>query len=246
MIRIEITADTATEARHQMSELLGKTEAVGREYNWRQYDVAKYRTQHDVGQTDGAADDEVLAEVGPDTERLMAFAKEQAAAEAPAPKRERGQPSAGRKRRTKEEIAEDEAADKIDAAREVEERQGMPAISTGGERTDPANPEPEVEDDPQDAIDEAEEVEAARDTVKPLTHDDVRALVRDYVAKYGMAAIQKDGPAIFAAALGTPPEGKAGWMVPDIPDDQAVLAVAVKAWAEAVASNPFSREVVAK
>jgi hypothetical protein len=158
----------------------------------------------------------------------------------PAPKRERGQPSAGRKRRTKEEIAEDEAADAADT------QIVKPAISTGEERADPANPEPEVEDDPQDAIDEAEEVEAARDPVKPLTHDDVRAQVRDYVTKYGVAMVQKDGPSIFAAALGAPPEGKPGWMVFDIPDDQAMLAATVKAWTEAVANNPFGREVVAK
>jgi hypothetical protein len=259
MIRIEITAETAGEARQQMSDLLGAPMLQP---------VAGHVLERIRAEGPGPAfiatsdadDDQPVLPLG---EALAVAMKDEVALVAP--KRERGQPSAGRKRRTKEEIAEDEASDAREAqiaARRADDEQhsriieagraavaaedAKAAISTGEERADPANPEPDVEDDPQDAIDEAEEVEAARDPVKPLTHDDVRALVRDYVAKYGMAAIQKDGPAIFAAALGTPPEGKAGWMVPDIPDDQAVLAVAVKAWAEAVATNPFCREVVAK
>jgi hypothetical protein len=77
--------------------------------------------------------------------------------EAPAARRERGKPSPGKARRTKEEIAEDEAADKADAENIVDESgesSGM-SISSGEERI---SPEDEA-DAAQDAADEAAETE---------------------------------------------------------------------------------------
>lgn len=115
-----------------------------------------------------------------------------------------------------------------------------PNISTGGERVDPENPE----DTAQDAADEAAEVEAARDEKAPLTIDDVKQAVGLYVAAYGMAAVQEDGPKIFVEALGAPPAGEAYWKMSIIPDDQAVLAQAVAVWRKATELNPLKRAKV--
>ena len=149
--------------------------------------------------------------------------------------RERGKPSPGRQRRTKEEIAEDEAAEK--AAEPVAN------ISTGAERIDPSQVD-DAEVVAQDDADEAAEVEEHRDEAKPLTVDDVKAVVGTYVAKYGMAAVQEDGPKIFVEALGTPPEGNAYWKMSILPADQEKLAHVIDVWNRAVAQNPLKREVV--
>jgi len=170
-------------------------------------------------------DAEVLAEPGPDTAAMLA-----AAPAADAPKRERGKPAPGRARRTKEEIAEDEAAES--------EAPATANISTGEERVDPAD----VAD--QDAADEAAEVEEHRDPANPLTIDDVKSVVGKYVARYGMAAVQEDGPKIFVEALGAPPAGQSYWKMSILPDDQAKLAHVVKVWERAVAENPMKRDVV--
>lgn len=167
-----------------------------------------------------------------------------------APKRERGKPSPGRARRTKEEIAEDEAAEAADQAAYAKQQDAetLANISTGEARVDPANPEPEdsPEDQAQDAADEAEEVEAARDAEKPLTNDDLKAEMTAYVKRFGMPAVQGDGSRIFAAALGAPPAGEAAWKLSLVGDDQVLLGKAVAAWREALAKNPFNREAVSK
>ena len=158
------------------------------------------------------------------------------------PKRERGKPSAGRARRTKEEIAEDEAADLADQTANAE-----PAnISTGEERIDPNQPEDSPEDQAQDAADEAAEVAASRDAEKPLTNDDLKAEMTAYVQRFGMPAVQEDGAKIFAAGLGEPPAGEAAWKLSIVGDNQEWLAKAVAAWKAALAENPFKREAVAK
>lgn len=102
-----------------------------------------------------------------------------------APKRERGKPSPGRARRTKEEIAEDEAADAADAAKQTAAEEAnltddvKPAISTGEERISP--------EDEQDAADEAAETE--KTGLAPI--DVLRRLVGDYQKKHGMPAAVK-------------------------------------------------------
>lgn len=104
---------------------------------------------------------------------------------AEAPKRERGKPSQGRARRTKEEIAEDEAADAADAAKQqaaVEadlQDDAKPAISTGEERISP--------EDEQDAADEAAETD--KTGLAPI--DVLRRLVGAYQKKHGMPAAVK-------------------------------------------------------
>lgn len=152
--------------------------------------------------------------------------------EAPAPQRERGKPAPGRSRRTKEEIAEDEAADAAD-----QDAADEPAanISTGEERVDP-------EEAAQDKADEKAEIAAS---TEELTRDDVKAAMVGYVSKFGMAATHEDGPKIFVEALGTPPEGEEFWKLSLVPeDDQAALAKAIEVWGKCVELNPFKREAV--
>lgn len=102
-----------------------------------------------------------------------------------APKRERGKPSPGASRRTKKEIAEDEAADAADAAKQTAAEEAnltddvKPAISTGGERISP--------EDEQDAADEAAETEKTG----LASIDVLRRLVGDYQKKHGMPAAVK-------------------------------------------------------
>jgi hypothetical protein len=105
---------------------------------------------------------------------------------APAPTRQRGQPSPGRSRRTKAEIAEDDAAEASDVA-------ARDAISeTPEDRQDPNNPEPtdSEADAQQDAADEAAETAAA--TGGALTLDSVRNVSGLYAKKFGVAAAQED------------------------------------------------------
>lgn len=136
-----------------------------------------------------------------------------------------GQPSEGRKRRTKEEIALDDEAEKLleavglsvaklngaldkaagdwdvvmadlRAAADTKTEEPKANISTGEERADPA----------EESSDE------------PLTHDDVRNALGDYAAKFGMPAAQKNGPKFMGADK-----------ISAIPDDQDALRKAVDA-----------------
>ncbi|KQO69497.1 hypothetical protein ASF22_02495 [Methylobacterium sp. Leaf87] len=189
------------------------------------------------------------------------------------PARERGKPSAGRKRRTAEEVAEDEAADARDNAaagvptiasmttlpadstpEQVAEAfanlKSGAAISTGEERVGPEDDAPEVQ--AQDAADEAAEAEGGK-IQDMLTHDDLRKAMGDYVTRYGMPAAQIDGPTIFNAALGDVPAGAVekdgttpatAWRMTLVPDTQEALGKAVGAWREALAKNPWKRDAV--
>ena len=154
----------------------------------------------------------------------------------PNPARKRGEPSSGKKRRTAAEVAEDEAA-------EAAENAAKQNISTGENRVDPENPEQAADseaDADQDAADEAAEVEAHRDPEKPLTIDDVKAVVMAYAEKYGMPAAQADGPRIFVEALGAPPKGEEFWKFSILPvDDQEKIQKVISIWQRATAENPF-------
>lgn len=143
--------------------------------------------------------------------------------------RERGKPSPGRQRRTKEEIAADEAADAADAAASATPKEAEPPlnISTGEERIDP-----------QDEADEQAEADAHKaDKAPKLTHDDVRKAIGKYVEAYGIAACQQDGAALLTTLSG-PGKNK----VTDIPDTQEALAAAVAAFEDMLAKNPHGRE----
>lgn len=194
-------------------------------------------------------DAEVLPDEGPNYAAMKAAHDATEAAEAP--KRERGKPAPGKARRTREEIAEDEAADKADAAAPLtvvkhvtlpddatgeqvaEAFAGLKSnISTGEERIDPTNPA----DAAQDAADEAAEAEATKPA--ELTHDSVRDALQKYLKVYGPPATMEDGPKVFKMLF-----GDATQKVSDIPSDQASLAKAVAGVEEMTAKNPFSRTV---
>lgn len=168
-------------------------------------------------------DAEVLPDEGPNY-----AAMKQAHDKAEAPKRERGKPSPGKARRTKEEIAEDEAADAADAAAPVAET--APLISTGEERIDPTT----EADAKQDAADEAAEAEATKPA--ELTHDDVRAALQKYLAAYGTPAAMEDGPKVLTMMFGAEVT-----KVSAVPGDQASLAKAVAGINEMLTKNPFAR-----
>lgn len=149
---------------------------------------------------------------------------------AEAPKRERGKPAPGRARRTKEEIAEDEAAEKAEAASAPAEP--VANISTGEERIDPTT----TEDAAQDAADEAAEAEATK--TPELSHDDVRAALKKYLDAYGTPAAMEDGPKVLKMLF-----GDAAAKVSDVPADQASLAKAIAGIEEMLVKNPFNRAV---
>lgn len=163
--------------------------------------------------------------------------------ETAAPPRERGKPAPGRARRTKEEIAEDEAADKADAERAARMEKADAAIEAahaeakGSISSDPENrvgPEDEPETQEQDKADEQAEVEASRDAETPLTGEDVRSAMGLYVKKFGLPATQEDGASIFLDALGTPPKGAEGWKLSVVSEhDQPTLRKAIDAWTSA-------------
>jgi putative transposon-encoded protein len=148
--------------------------------------------------------------------------------------RKRGEPSPGHKRRTKAEIAEDEAAEKADAA-SIVTGTDTAAISTGEARVGPED-EPEVEQ--QDVADETAETAKAG---AELSHDDVRGAMGKYVEKFGMNAARVDLPKLFALALKDPAITK----VSLIPGDQKSLKTVVDGVNEMLAKNPFSRDAVA-
>lgn len=137
--------------------------------------------------------------------------------------RVRGQPAPGKARRTKAEIAEDEAADGADATG------GQQAnISTGEERIDPTT----TAEAEQDAADEQAEVDANSAT-KP-TLDDIRNALGKYVKAYGLGAAQEDGPKLITLVCG---EGKV--KVSDVPEDKIEAVIA--GVEEMIAKNPYQR-----
>jgi hypothetical protein len=218
-INIRIEADSAAEARQQMIGLLGDSYKV--DTGWRD----SYASTVLSGEQPMSPDAEVLPDEGPNFAAMKAAHD---ATQAEAPKRERGKPAPGRARRTKEEIAEDEAADKADASAPTTE--ATPLISTGEERIDPTA----AEDAAQDAADEAAEVEATK--APELTHDDVRAALQKYLTAYGTPAAMEDGPKVLTMLFGAEVT-----KVSAVPADQASLAKAVAGIEEMLVKNPFKR-----
>jgi hypothetical protein len=148
-----------------------------------------------------------------------------------AARRERGKPASGRARRTKEEIAEDEAADKADA---TNSGTGL-GISSGEERV---GPEDDAETQAQDEADEQAEVDANRDAEAPLTIEDLKMAMSEYVTKFDMGAAQEDGVNIFGDALGKPPGGEQFWkMSIAAAAGQDTLKKAIAAWKAAATAD---------
>jgi len=94
----------------------------------------------------------------------------------------------------------------------------------------------------QDAADEAAEVARGAADQATSTIEDVRAAAAEYVKTFGMDAAQADGGAILQAALGAPPAGEQIWKMSIIPAGMHGRVVA--AFNEALAKNPFQRDVV--
>lgn len=131
-------------------------------------------------------------------------------------KRERGKPSPGKARRTKEEIAEDEAADAADEAKHNEhldtvediQENGFHGtttpsnISTGGERINP-------EEEAQDAADEAAETER-NGGLQP--RERLRKALGSLGIKAGVEAVK--------------PGGLIGMTIDQVPEDQIEAMIA--------------------
>lgn len=136
-----------------------------------------------------------------------------------------------------EEAKEQPEADKPKRGRRPKAEAEKPQISTQPE----SRVEPEADDEDtaeQDAADEAAEVEATREPEKPLTIDDVKSAMGGYVTKFGMDAIQADGPAVFKAVLGEPPAGEAFWKLSLLKDaSQETLTKVVAHWNKVAAAE---------
>ncbi|AKR54365.1 hypothetical protein XM25_00805 [Devosia sp. H5989] len=166
----------------------------------------------------------------------------QADAATAAPQRERGKPAQGRARRTKEEIAEDEAAEAADAA-----------VKAAGEETGAVVADRQISSSPEDRVDPDNDADAAQDAAdeaaetaqqkaasgKAQTLDDVRAALGKYVKAYGMAAAQEDGPKVIALVLGKKHSPEAPCKISDIPDDK--IAAAIAGVEEMIQKNPYNR-----
>jgi len=201
----------------------------------------------DTAEANQASEAEPLPTAGPD--------EPEGQTDEPKPTRERGQPSPGRKRRTKEEIAEDEAAavagtvevsDEADPAGRIEAAQAN--ISASPE--DRVDPEAEA-DAEQDAADEAEAdaeqdaadeaAEAAETKTEAYTLDDVRKVIGQYANKYGMEFAQADGPELIARVMGKKHDAAAPLKISDLGDDQALIKRAIDGANEMLVKNPFAR-----
>lgn len=127
---------------------------------------------------------------------------------------------AKRTRRTKEQIAADNAA--AEAAKAAANAPAADAAAAA-----------------QDAADEQAETEAARaqrEPEKKLTHDDCRSVMGAYAKKFGMAAAQEDLSQVWQSA-GVQANKVSEIAEADLPKAHAALLAAVE-------SNPFDRKAV--
>jgi len=213
-ISINISGDNFETVDHNLNRLVERLSCV------RRVETVLINSDTTLGAptTQDAADEAAVSV--PETEHTAA-------------KRERGKPApgSGRARRTKAEIAEDEAAEA-----------GKPQISTGENRVGPQDEPEDSGDNAQDAADEAAEVARGAADQATSTIEDVRAAAAEYVKTFGMDAAQADGGAILQAALGAPPAGEQIWKMSIIPAGMHGRVVA--AFNEALAKNPFQRDVV--
>lgn len=154
-----------------------------------------------------------------------------------APKRERGKPSAGRQKRTSAEVAEDKAADELDAKNAAAQAEAIAqtkaAISTGEERISPEDASDVQEQDEAD-----EQAETAADAGKPVTKETVRDVLGQYLQKFGIAAAQEDGMKVFKMVCG---KDTTYTKISELPDDAALLGKIADGIAEMLAKNPFER-----
>ena len=150
------------------------------------------------------------------------------------PKRERGKPAAGHARRTKAEIAEDDAADKADAAAQTARAEAhvdeqavaeTRQISSAPEnRIDPANVAA------QDAADEAAEREDKAGRGHDATRHDVHVALMRYLELFGTPAAMDDGPAILSRHAHAT-------KISELPDDPQIFAAVVNSVGKACVIN---------
>ena len=224
MITITIDGHSAQHVRAEMARLLGVADAPGAATvpGDAGYDAESTTSDSpETGRPEKLNPIKVPDE--PITEQQAEALVEQAHGNASEqkPVRERGKPSPGKARRTKEEIAEDEAADKADAE-----------LRAAGEETDAIVPDKHVETDDdataeQDAADEAAETDAE---AKELTLDDLRKAVGVYAHKFGVAAASEDIRDII------------GFPMIECPEDK--LADSIAKVQNAVRLNPKGRDVL--
>lgn len=111
-------------------------------------------------------------------------------------------------------------------------KRGRPAKAT--------EPAPNIQAEPENRVDPATEAQDAADEKatqeqgRPLSKDDVRAAMTDYLKKYGNVAAMEDGPKI----LGVP-------KISELADTQDALRKAVDDTLSAIANNPFDRAAAA-
>lgn len=148
--------------------------------------------------------------------------------------RERGKPAFGHTRRTKAEIAEDEAAAKASHDRVAAIKEDVLAGATG-QQTAYDTPE----DVAQDAADEAAETAANK---TGLTLDDLRHAAARYQKKFGMAAAVAGIPTLLGCAMVDVPEADLAAAIAKI--DAAVAADAPGAIEEVVAAKAATKEDV--
>lgn len=218
-LKIEIYEDTPEKAREAMLGLLGLVRH-GQPTNIVYGSSQPEFSVADSPETIASAIKASRPTVPPEA---RAIAEEMA--EPDAPQRERGKPSPGKARRTKEEIA--------DVAERTAGEQA--AISTGENR---AAPDDEPEDDAataeQDAADEAAEVAATRADGK-LTLDDLRRAAGAYSKKFNMAA----ATALFE------PGGLVGKPMVEVTEDELpdVIAKITAAMSVSAADKTDEKEV---
>ena len=160
-----------------------------------------------------------------------------------------------------EEKANMTAAETVAAEQPKEEPKKTRTRKTKAEepqiRTSPENRvEPEAVDDEataaQDEADEQAEVEATRAPETPVTIDDLKKVVGDYLNAFrtsenaekgkpgsGWLEAQEDGPKIFHSVLGDREDGSP-WTFQNIPQEK--LAAVVNAWKNAVAEATTSKK----
>jgi hypothetical protein len=149
------------------------------------------------------------------------------------PARVPGQPSPGKSRRTKAEIAEDDAAAKL--ANHERVASIKEDVLAGAAEQQAAYDSPE--DAAQDAADEAAETAANK---TGLTHDDLRQAAGRYQKKFGMAAAVAGVPALLGCAIVDVPEADLAAAIAKI--DAAVAADAPGPVDDAPVEKPATKD----
>ncbi|HTP77731.1 MAG TPA: hypothetical protein VMJ73_12210 [Rhizomicrobium sp.] len=249
MLKIEITAADKAEYDCALAALgLVRQEAIS-------YRTARLVTSEDAerfGLRAAECDDAAVSEVEiPSTAAeitgtgLKATVNLPGLFPSPTGPRKAGFPAPGRKRRSSEEVAQDDAyfasinSSTIEAVaaeqnQEPEDGAGVageslfgdaeteaPLISSGEERLDP---EQSAEEAAQDAADEAAEFDNPLGEAN-LTHDDLRAVIGDYAKIVGVAAASKNVKAIL------------GCGIVEVPKTNEALGAAIEKVKAAIASQ---------